>query len=274
MHETNQQYKWLTYIFVFLATILLLMTVATLWLFPHASNREYVLSTPLFMVQTLLEAICWGITAVMTAISIYMTSRCVLVLVPSTEWKRRLNLLIKAVGPMLVSIFAYATRFGCLIAAYFNQQRRNSLAWWICFAWTPTTIVSIVLLYSIRKRDYHVADNLATTEEITQDSNDHDDSNGDLQQSLLRPQPPEGKIKCLNVSKKAILKFTEILTAINLICLFVTEAFRAFHNFRRGEEDADDSFVLSSPIPHNVPKTVVSSPLPHNIPDTPCEESL
>jgi hypothetical protein len=51
-----------------------------------------------------------------------------------------------------------------------------------------------------------------------------DNSDDDLQQSLLRPQPPE-------------------------------EAFRAFHNFRHGEENADDSFSLSSPAPRNTLET-------------------
>jgi hypothetical protein len=37
----------------------------------------------------------------------------------------------------------------------------------------------------------------------------------------------------------------------------VTEAFRAFHSFRRGEEDADDYFSLSSPVPRNVSETAV-----------------
>lgn len=36
----------------------------------------------------------------------------------------------------------------------------------------------------------------------------------------------------------------------------ISEAFRAFQNFRHGEEDADDSFNLGSPIPRNPPATV------------------
>jgi hypothetical protein len=41
-------------------------------------------------------------------------------------------------------------------------------------------------------------------------------------------------------------------------CLIaLTEAFRAFRNFRRGEEDADDYFSLGSPVPRNVSETAV-----------------
>eukprot|EP00532_Pseudo-nitzschia_australis_P006911 CAMPEP_0168164572 /NCGR_PEP_ID=MMETSP0139_2-20121125/1010_1 /TAXON_ID=44445 /ORGANISM="Pseudo-nitzschia australis, Strain 10249 10 AB" /LENGTH=181 /DNA_ID=CAMNT_0008081601 /DNA_START=860 /DNA_END=1405 /DNA_ORIENTATION=- len=148
-----------------------------------------------------------------------MTSKCILVLVPSTQWKRRLYLLSKAVGPMLVSCFAYATRSVWLILAYFDQDRRDSWAWWISFTWGPTVIVSVMLLYSTRKRD-SVAEEVASIENNIDDSANDDDTTNNLQQSLLRPQPPE-------------------------------EAFRAFHSFRHGEDDMNDSFSLSSPIPRN-----------------------
>jgi hypothetical protein len=65
----------------------------------------------------------------------------------------------------------------------------------------------------------------------------------------LRPQPPEGTITfdweknyekfCVNSNR---------IVSIRVI----TEAFRAFHNFRRGEEDADDSFSLGSPVPRAI----------------------
>jgi len=217
---------WSAYFFVFFIVLLALVSVSLSLVifcrFPHAAMS-------LSMLQTLLEAICWGIHVVMVALSIYMTSRCVLILVPSTEWKKRLYLLSKAVGPMLVSCFAYATRCGWLIAAYINQNKRDiwadTWAWWISFAWIPTAIVSVVLLYSTRKRDYDVED-IATTEEDADGSNVLVNSDDTLQQYLLRPQPPE-------------------------------EAFRAFHIFRRGEEDADDSFSLSSPVPRNVSETAI-----------------
>jgi len=212
-----------TYVFLFFTSILVVVSVSLsvviFFRFPYAPNREYVLTMPLSMFQTLLEALCWGIHIGMVALSIGMTSRCVLVLVPSTERNRRLYLLSKAVGPMLVSCFAYATRCGWLIAAYINQNRRDSWAWWISFAWIPTATVSIMLLYSTRKRDHDV-DDIATIEDVD-GSNVRSNSDNSLQQSFLRPQPPE-------------------------------EAFRAFHTFRRGEEDADDSFSLSSPIPRNI----------------------
>jgi hypothetical protein len=195
--STNFWLHWSTYVFVFVTALVVLasvsLSVVIFCRFPHAPNREYVLTMPLSMLQTLLEAVFWGIHVGMVALSIGMTSRCVLVLVPSTEWKRRLYLLSKAVGPMVVSCFAYATRCGWLIAAYINQNRRDSWAWWISFAWIPTAIVSIVLLYSTRKRDYNDVEAITTaTEDNADGTNVHGNSDDNLQQSLLRPQPPEG----------------------------------------------------------------------------------
>jgi len=78
-----------------------------------------------------------------------------------------------------------------------------------------------VLLYSLRKRDYDIENIAAATEEDDDDSNAIGSNDGDLEESLLRPQPPE-------------------------------EAFRAFHSFRNGEEDIDDSFSLGSPAPQYI----------------------
>lgn len=199
MHsETPRQnflLNWLIYVFIFFTALLVLssalLSMVIFFRHPHAPNRDFVLKMPLAKLQSLLEAACWGMHVVVVAISIGMTSKCILVLVPSTESKRRLYLLLKAVGPMIVSCFAYAIRCGWLIAAYMEQSRRDSWAWWISFAWAPTTTVSVVLLYSTRKRD-NTAEDSSTAEEDDDVSNIHISSDENLRQSLLRPQPPEG----------------------------------------------------------------------------------
>ena len=215
-------YHWLPPIFM-LSTALLV--VASVFLSavifernPHAPTPESNLLIHISMLQTLLEAALYGQNCVMVVLSIDMTSRCIFNLVPS--WKRRCYLISKAVGPMILSCLAYASRFGWLIIAYKDQDRRDSWAWWISFAWTPTIVVSIVLLYSVRKRDsavdFEAIENNATVDNDVVGSSD---GNNNLQESLLRPQPPE-------------------------------EAFRAFHhNLRRGDEDLNDSFSIGSPMP-------------------------
>jgi len=134
----------------------------------------------------------------------------------------------KCIVPMMVSCFAYALRCGWLIAAYIDQDRRDSWAWWISFVWAPTLAVSIVLLYSVRKRDSAVQEFTAVESDSNHNNNNDTNSgsgdNDDSQQPLLlRPQPPE-------------------------------EAFRAFHIFRQGDGDLNDSLSLSSPIPRRTLK--------------------
>ena len=191
----NFWFRCLIYVFVFFTILLVLasvlLSIVIFCRYPHAPNREYVLTMPLSMLQTLLEATCWGMHVLMVAISISMTSKCIFVLVPPTESRRRYYLLAKAVGPMVVSCLAYATRCGWLIAAYLQQDRRDCWAWWISFAWIPTASVSIVLLYSIRKRD-HAVEEMSTMEDSDGGNNVLGNTNDDLRESLLRPQPPEG----------------------------------------------------------------------------------
>mmetsp|Transcript_19955 Transcript_19955/g.45475 ORF Transcript_19955/g.45475 Transcript_19955/m.45475 type:complete len:402 (-) Transcript_19955:273-1478(-) len=223
-------FRWLPRVFVVFTALLILasvsLSVVIFCRFPHSSNRNSALTTPISRLQTLLEASCWGIHVVMVAVSISMTSRCVLVLVPSTQWKKRAYLLIKAVGPMLASCVACATRCGWLIAVHIQKHRWDSWAWWISFAWGPTAIVSVMLLYSTRKRDHDDdEETIGIAESYSNDANSNSNSEDNLQQPLLRAQPPE-------------------------------EAFRAFHNFRRGEEDAEDSFSLGSPVPRRMPAPV------------------
>ncbi|OEU06316.1 hypothetical protein FRACYDRAFT_222237 [Fragilariopsis cylindrus CCMP1102] len=175
---------------------------------PHAPTPESNLLIHISMLQTLLEAALYGQNCVMVVLSIDMTSRCIFNLVPS--WKRRFYLISKAVGPMILSCLAYASRFGWLIIAYKDQDRRDSWAWWISFAWTPTIVVSITLL-----PHFEAIENNTTVDNDVVGSSD---GNNNLQESLLRPQPPE-------------------------------EAFRAFFFFRRGDEDLNDSFSIGSPMP-------------------------
>lgn len=190
--------------------------------YPDASH-EWVLNMRLSLLQTLLEASCWGSHALVVLLCIRMTSTCIFALVPSEHWQQRLYLFGKAVLPMLVSLLAYTVRCVWLVLAYRQPNRRETWAWLVTFVWTPTVAVSVVLLYSARKRDSLEAP--STLDYFR--SSDGNDGNNNLQQPLmLRPQPPE-------------------------------EAFRAFSMVRRGDE-MDDSFFWS-PIPQSVPRVVMPS---------------
>ena len=182
--------RW-TCVFVSSTVLLVLVSVcSSIAEFPPSKKVES--ATPIREFQTIVEAACWGIHMLTVPFVIGMTSKCVLTLVPSEEWKKRLFLLSKTVGPMVVSFLAYGTRFGWLIAASIDQNLRNSWDWWIGFVWVPSATVSVVLLYSMRKPDDDI-ETVAATE--GDDDNSNVNGNSDLEESLLRPQPPEGKMK-------------------------------------------------------------------------------
>lgn len=229
--NTNFWLHGLIYVFVFFMALLVLvsasLSVVIFFRFPHAPNREFVLKLPLSKLQSLLEAICWGIHVLVVAIAIGMTSRCILVLVPSTEWKRRSYLMVKAVGPMMVSCFAYATRCGWLIATYIHQSKRDSWAWWISFVWVPTATVSIVLLYSTRKRD-NVVEDMPATEDNDDVNNVDGNSDEELRQSLLRPQPPEGTA---NAYKMLIENVFDVSFKFYIFCLLLFLFQKHFEHF-------------------------------------------
>jgi len=202
--------RWLPSVFVVFTALLVVvsvcLSVVIFCRFPHAPNRDAVRALPISRLQAVLEALCWGVQCAMVMLSVRMTSRCILVLVPPTQRKRRVSLFGKAVGPMLVSVLAYATRTIGLVLADRDLDRRDRWAWWIGFVWGPTLAVSVVLLYSTRKRDSSVSDGGGggvahldpdddddDDESVGGDDDDDDDASSTLQQSLLRPQPPEGK---------------------------------------------------------------------------------
>jgi hypothetical protein len=103
--------------------------------------------------QNLLEAISWGLHAVVVLECVGMTSRQIFALVP--QWRKRLSLLAKAVLPMLISSLVYALRCNWLLVEYYDAPRvsRSTWAWWIGFVWCPTLVAVAMLLYSARKRD-------------------------------------------------------------------------------------------------------------------------
>jgi hypothetical protein len=144
--------------------VLLVLSSATLSVVVFAVFGKDDLSTiqnlPLLRTQTLLEAISWGVHSLVVLECLILTSRRIIVLVPRTQWRKRVSLLTKAVLPMLGASLVYATRCGWLVAVYCKAPRvgRGTWSWWIVFMWCPTWMAVIMLLYSARKRDQAVSD--------------------------------------------------------------------------------------------------------------------
>jgi hypothetical protein len=234
--EASQQGLWLSSLSsVFVVfTLMLVMVSVSLSLvvflrFPRAS-RDEVLNTPLSVLQTLLEAVCWGIHGIIAALCVTMITHLILRMVSGSEWKRRLLLLSKAVLPMAIACLGYFSRCVWLMIAYISGgEIRDTWAWWIAFVWVPSFAVTLALLYSVRKRD--TFDHLADYQQHNHNDDSENSGSDDLERPLLS-QPPE-------------------------------EAFRAFSRLREqlhGNDDdtCDDSLILASPTPHVFMRHAVS----------------
>lgn len=156
----GQTRKWHLYLIppLFLVAIVSLavssvaLSIVILVVSAKEDDLPSIRNLPWSRMQTLLEAISWGLHAVVVLECVGMTSRQIFTLVP--QWRKRLSLLAKAVLPMLVSSLVYALRCTWLLVEYYSPRvSRSTWAWWIGFVWCPTLVAVTMLLYSARKRD-------------------------------------------------------------------------------------------------------------------------
>jgi hypothetical protein len=145
---------------IFLVLILILvsgsaiLSVIELVLYQN-DNVDQIEQLSFGRAQILLEAIAWGVHALVVLECLIITSKRVLNLVPNCQWRQRLLLLRKAVLPMFVAALVYTVRCLWLSAILWKVSffARGTWAWWIGFAWAPTWLAVGFLLYSARKRD-------------------------------------------------------------------------------------------------------------------------
>ena len=153
---------------IFLMTLCLLvfasafLSVVELVIYQNKSVGD-IEQRPWGRAHIVLEAFAWGLHSLVVLECLIVTSKRVLNLVPTLEWPDRLPLLTKAVLPMLVASVAYAVRCLWLLAIFWHWESldRGTWAWWVGFAWLPTWITVGFLLYSTRKRDSNINEQLA-----------------------------------------------------------------------------------------------------------------
>mmetsp|Transcript_17537 Transcript_17537/g.25952 ORF Transcript_17537/g.25952 Transcript_17537/m.25952 type:complete len:359 (+) Transcript_17537:178-1254(+) len=114
-----------------------------------------------YQLHLLVEGFCWflhGFAAV--ACSFWTTRQIVrLSVFPQIDRSQQIQLLVKALLPMVLCGVCYGLRAIWLLSTLFQNrartptQERDSWSWWIGFEWLPTLIPSLMLLYSTRKRD-------------------------------------------------------------------------------------------------------------------------
>lgn len=139
--------------------VLLVLASASLSVIALVVNQKDSLETiqqhPWGRAQMMLEAVSWGVHALVVLECLFVTSQRVLNLVPGAQLSQRMFLLRKAVLPMLVASLVYVVRCFWLLAVFWHAESiaRGTWAWWIGFAWLPTWLTVGFLLYSARKRD-------------------------------------------------------------------------------------------------------------------------
>jgi len=145
---------------LFLVLILLLVLASTtlsvtILVLYQDITLEHIEELPCGRAQILLESIAWGVHALVVIECLFVTSKRILNLVPHSQVAQRVSLLRKAVLPMVVAALVYMIRCFWLLGMLWKLPSftRETWAWWIGFAWTPTCLAVIFLLYSARKRD-------------------------------------------------------------------------------------------------------------------------
>lgn len=191
-------------------TVLGISTLQALDILLNHPDWIILSSATIYQLHVFVEATCWAIHSIMASWSGYLTVKKILGL--SSYYYSRSDLshwrlVIKATLPMAFCSLAYACRsiylWQDLLFSKSIQERTQLVQFWIVFAWLPTIIPSLCLLYSARKR-----------------STDIGISNEDAQEPLLftssPPRPPaEAFISFQNLAAAASPIFVRLESSID-----------------------------------------------------------
>lgn len=155
-------------------TILVIITLAVtvvsifeamdLWNGLYLSVSEFREQSRLYRIALLTESVGWGIHGALVVICGCMVHRRIssLPTISQVRSEARRNIMNKMIIPMVFCALSYFLRSGFLAADFATHVINKSnntgnfeagVGWWIGYCWIPTLIPSIMLLYSIRKRD-------------------------------------------------------------------------------------------------------------------------
>lgn len=114
-----------------------------------------------FRGHILVEAIAWGIQAIVALICTWLTATRIsrLSMLPSSNTWTQFKVVAKPLVPMVLCTVCYTIRSIWLFVLFVKLPKtshlvnRCSMAWWIGFCWIPTFVPATMCLYSARKRD-------------------------------------------------------------------------------------------------------------------------
>mmetsp|Transcript_11992 Transcript_11992/g.25540 ORF Transcript_11992/g.25540 Transcript_11992/m.25540 type:complete len:361 (+) Transcript_11992:125-1207(+) len=127
----------------------------------YESVHEFRATSQIHRVTLLVESAGWGIHAIIVTICCKMVYKGISSLPTFSQVRSeaKRNIINKMIIPMVFCALSYALRSGWMAADFASRivspetTFEAGLGWWIGNCWIPTFIPSIMLLYSIRKRD-------------------------------------------------------------------------------------------------------------------------
>jgi hypothetical protein len=153
-------------------TLLVLITVVVttvsifeamdLWNGLYSSVSDFRDQSRLYRMALLVESVGWGIHGILVVICGCMVHARIssLPTISQVRSEARRNIMNKMIIPMVFCALSYFLRSGFLAADFATHVIKSNtknfeagVGWWIGNCWIPTLIPSIMLLYSIRKRD-------------------------------------------------------------------------------------------------------------------------
>ena len=158
-------------LFTLLPLVLVLVTIgvtvcsifeAVVLLASQSENiHEFRANSKIHRITLIVLSSGWGIHAIIVSICGGMVYRRIQSLPTFNQVRSRAkrNIITKMIIPIIFCALSYALRSGWMAADYAsrilspNSTFETGLGWWVGNCWIPTIVPSMMLLYSIRKRD-------------------------------------------------------------------------------------------------------------------------
>ena len=166
--------------FAFFPSILALITIgvtvscileAVALLTGSETIDEFRETSKIHRITLMVEAAGWGIHAVIVAVCgtfVYKRIQSLPTLSQVRSQAKR-NIINKMIIPMVFCALSYALRSGWMAADFASRivspevTFEAGVGWWVGNCWIPTFVPSIMLLYSIRKRDREPVESIGIT---------------------------------------------------------------------------------------------------------------
>eukprot|EP00985_Skeletonema_marinoi_P008166 scaffold3636_cov88-Skeletonema_marinoi.AAC.4 len=149
--------------------------------------HEFRSTSKIHRITLIVESSGWGIHAVVVSICGGMVYKRISSLPTFSQVRSRAkrNIITKMIIPIFFCALSYALRSAWMAADFASRILRpdstfeSGLGWWIGNCWIPTIVPSMMLLYSIRKRDREpgMIDGVSETllQRINAEPQDYDD---------------------------------------------------------------------------------------------------